>query len=88
MYNKHEECLIGFANLGSANNQLMGFEAALSQRTTDYPQASSMLVLMVRGFFQKLNYPYAQFACANVSGDQMFDPVQQAVLRLERLGWH
>jgi len=88
VYDKHEGCLIGFVNLGSINNQLMEYEAALSQDTTDRPLASSMLVLMVRGLFQKLNYPYAQFACANLSGDQMFDPVWQAVSRLERLGFY
>ena len=42
---------------------------------------------MVRGLFGKLQYPYAQFACANLSGDQMFDPVWQAISRLERLGF-
>ena len=46
-----------------------------------------MLVMMVPGLFYKLNYPYAQFGCANLSGDQLFDPVWQAILRLERLGF-
>jgi len=31
VHDKHERCLIGFANLGSVNNQLMEFEAALQQ---------------------------------------------------------
>jgi len=77
LYNKHNGCLIGFVKLGNVNNQLTEYEAALSQTTTDHPLASSMLVIMVRGLFQKLNYPYAQFACVNLSGDQMFDPVWQ-----------
>ena len=47
-----------------------------------------MLVLMVRGLFQKLNYPYAQFACANLNGKQMFDPVWRAIGRLERMGFY
>ena len=88
VYDKHQGCLIGFVNLGTVNNQLMEFEAAVSQDTTDRPLASSMLVLMVRGLFQKLNYPYAQFACASLSGDQMMDPVWQAISRLERLGFN
>ena len=46
-----------------------------------------MLVLMVRGLFQKLNYPYVQFACSNLSGDQLFDPVWEAISRLEMLGF-
>jgi len=44
-----------------------------------------MLIIMVRGLFQKLNYPYAQFASAKLSGDQMFDPAWQAI---SRLGFH
>jgi len=87
IYDKHEGSLIGFVNLGNINNQLLELEAVLSQENTRHPLASTMLVLMVRGLFQKLNYPYVQFACANLSGDQLFDPVWQAVSQLERLGF-
>ena len=47
-----------------------------------------MLVLMVRGLFCKLNFPYAQFASSSMNGDLSFDPVWEAVSRLERLGFH
>ena len=87
VYDKHQGCLIGFVNLGETNSQLLEFEAALSQESKRAPLASSMLVLMVRGLFYKLCYPYAQFGCANLSGDQLFDPVWQAISRLERLGF-
>ena len=87
VYDKHQGSLIGFVNLGETNNKLLEFEAALSQESKKAPLASSMLVMMVRGLFYKLNYPYAQFGCANLSGDQLFDPVWQAILRLERLGF-
>ena len=46
-----------------------------------------MLVLMVRGLFCKLNFPYAQFACSSMSEGLLFDPVWEAVSRLERLGF-
>lgn len=59
----------------------------MSQDKDRPPLASSMLVLIVRGFFQRLNYPYAQFACANLSRDQLFDPVWEAISRLEMLGF-
>ena len=48
--------------------------------------ASSMLVIMVKGLTSKLNFPYAQFACANLSGDLVVDPVWEAISRLERPG--
>ena len=87
VYDKHQGSLIGFVNLGEINNQLLEFEAAISQESQRAPLASTMLVMMARGLFYKLNYPYAQFGCANLSGDQLFDPVWQAILRLERLGF-
>ena len=80
-------CLIEFVNLGEINNQLLEFETALSQDKSNPTLASSMLVLMVRGLFQKLNYPYVQFACSNLSGDQLFNPVWEAISRLEMLGF-
>ena len=49
--------------------------------------ASTMMVLMVRGLLCKLDYPYAQFACVKVAGDLIFDPIWEAVARLERMGF-
>ena len=43
---------------------------------------------MVRGLYGKLNYPYAQFACDSLCGEQLFNPVWEAIARLERLGFH
>jgi len=87
VYDKHQGSLIGFINLGNANNMLLEFENALSDGKHWQQLASSILVLMVRGIFQKLNYPYAQFACNNLSGDLIFGPVWEAISRLERLGF-
>lgn len=45
-----------------------------------------MLVFMVRGLSQRLQFPYAQFPCtATMSGDMLYDLVWEAVYRLERL---
>ena len=81
---KHEGCLIGFVNLGTINNQLLEFKSALSADKDYRPLAKTMLVLMVRGLFHKFNYPYAQFACANLSADLIFDPVWEAISRPEK----
>ena len=74
--NKHEGCLIGFVNL---NNQLLEFESALAKDNSRHPLASTMLIIMARGLFCRLNYPYAQFGCSNSTGDQLFDPVWQVI---------
>ena len=49
--------------------------------------AKSMLVLMVRGLFRNLNFPYAQFACTDLTGDLLVDPIWEAITRLERQGF-
>ena len=86
IYDKHEGTLVGFANLGDTNNHLLQFEASLSGDSAPRPLANSMLVLMVRGLFAKLNFPYAQFSCSKLSGDLLVDPVWEAISRLERQG--
>ena len=52
----------------------------------DMHQAKTMLVLMLRGLTSSLEFPYAQFACQNVTGEQLYNPVTEAIFRLERLG--
>ena len=87
VYDKHEGTLIGFSNLGEINNHLMRFEKDLNGESQSMPNvAGTMLVIMVRGLLSKLNFPYVQFACANLTGDQLVDPVWEAIARLERQG--
>ena len=87
VYDTHSCNLIGYQNLGDINNHLLKFEAILSGETSPAkPIAKTMLVIMVRGLFSKLNFPYAQFSCANITGDLLVDPVWETISRLERQG--
>ena len=76
--------LRGFTNIGDINTHLLEFERSLDDSTVEPPLANSMLVLMVRGLFTRMQFPYAQFPCTALSGDMMFDPFWEAVCRLER----
>ena len=70
VYNKQQVSLIGFTNLGDTNNNLLKFESVLPGDVQyQQPLVKSMLALMVRGLFFKLNYPYAQFACDLLKAD-------------------
>ena len=42
---------------------------------------------MVRVLFQPLDCPYAQYACCDISGHHLMDPVWEAVSQLERKGF-
>lgn len=45
--------------------------------------ATSVLVLMVRGLFIRLEFPYASFPTTGVTGDALFPILWEAVRRLE-----
>jgi len=89
VYDKHDGSLIGFVNISDVNNQILEFEAQLERGGEASPSlASTMMMFMVRGLLHKFDYPYAQFACGKkMSGDLIFDPVWEAVARLERIGF-
>ena len=46
-----------------------------------------MMVFMVKGLLHKFDYPYVQFACGKMLGDLIFDPIWEAIARLERIGF-
>ena len=67
--------LIGFTNLGEMNSHLQAYERSLKgEDEVQPPLANSMLVFLVKGLFGNLQFPYVQFPCTAVSGDQMYDP--------------
>ena len=87
VYDKHSGELIGFTNLGSINQHLQAFERSLEQSTSLEPLANSMLVMMVRGIFTKLQFPYAaQFPCTSLTGNSLYSPFWEAVSRIELVG--
>lgn len=79
VYDKHTGDVIGFVNLSNVNNHLMQF----GQSSTCMSLATSVLVLMVRGLFIRLEYPYASFPTTGITGDAMFPIIWEAVRRLE-----
>ena len=88
VYDKHSGALIGFANIGDTNQQLLKFEK-LAQGEEEIENASlakTMLVFMVRGLFSSLQFPYVQFPFAKVYGEFLFYPFWEAVRRLEFIG--
>ena len=88
VYDKHTGALTGFVNLGETNEHLLQLEHQLrSGNDANEPLAKTMLVLMVRGLFTRLQFPYSQFACTAVSGDLLFHPLWKAIARLERIGF-
>lgn len=84
----HSGELVGFTNLGKINSHLDAFEQALSSSSDNPPPALAKIVMvfMVRGLFNKLQFAYAQFPCSQVRGDKLYDPFWEAVCRIEKCG--
>lgn len=94
VYNKISGELVGFVNLGDTNMDLLAFERAITSESpadedsiANEPLASTMLGIMVRGLFTRLQFPYAYFPSNKLTGDLMYEPFWEAVLRLETLGF-
>ena len=80
--------MVGFTNLGDINSHLLAYEHLMrGDETAMAPLANSMLVLLVRGLFNHLEFPYTQFPCTALCGDQMYDLLWEAVGRLELCGF-
>lgn len=76
VFDKHGCQIIGFANLGDINEHLTQFELSLTSEQPKNTQqlAKTMVVFMVRGLFNKIQFPYVQFPCHTLSGYQLYDP--------------
>ena len=87
IFDKHTGDMIGFSNLGDINEHLLQFEKSVLEDEPIQPQlARSMMVFMVRGLFNSLQFPYVQFPCAELSGELLYDPFWEAVRRVENCG--
>ena len=87
VYDKHSGEVIGYVNLGDINQHLLEFERIITSEQDRPPQlAKTMMVLMVRGLFNSLQFPYVQFPCSEITGELLYDPFWEAVKRIENVG--
>lgn len=87
VYNKHTGEMIGFSNLGDVNEQLLAFEQSMQSDEQASPSpAKTMMVFMVRGLFNSLQFPYAQFPCSELTGELLYEPFWEAVSKIENIG--
>ena len=88
VFDKHSGMMIGFTDLGDINMHLLQFEESMKKDNPPKPQIiKSMMAFMVRDLFTRLQFPYAQFPCANLSGEQLYEPFWEAVRRVETCGF-
>ena len=77
--------MVGFINLGDIKNHLAAFERSLhGESEQQQPLAKTMLVIMVRGLFSGLQYPYVHYPTGSLKGHHL---IWNTVGRLERYGF-
>ena len=84
VFDKHTGALIGYTHLGDINDHLMQFEQSLSHSSIPATPklAKIMMVFMVRGLFNKLQFPYAQFPCADLSKKTSMNPLRNVHVKV------
>ena len=89
VYDKYNDQLLGFVTLDDISNRLLDLERKCSSSSAVLlPDiATHMLVLMVRGLFISLKFPFAQFPTTGVAAYQLYPLITDAILRLEMLGF-
>jgi hypothetical protein len=87
VYSKSTGNIIGFVNLGTFNNELRKFEKKCESPNDQEPEvATHAIVLMVRGLFSKLAFPFAHFASHGFRSDHLMTFVWDGIMILESLG--
>ena len=93
IFDKRSGAITGYVNISDIVTHLAEFESQVDvDDDNNQPSSGSnklaktMMVFMVRGLFTSLQFPYAQFACADITGDMLYDPFWEAVRRIEACG--
>ena len=72
--------------LGEINNELLKLERDCNSDVDHPPIAKHLLVLMIRGIFFKLDFPYAHFGTQNATADILHPIIWEAVRQVECVG--
>ena len=86
VYDKYTGSVVGFTNLGEINDDLLALERECKDDQEHPPVANHILVLMVRGIFFKLEFPYAHFGTVGITADQLFPIVWDGIRQVEGVG--
>ena len=82
-YDKHSGEIVGYTALG---DELDAIEKRCENLQQESDIAKHILVIMVRGFLFKLDFPLAHFAVSSLTGEQLFPIVWEGVKIIELLG--
>ena len=75
--------MVGFTDLGNVNEEM----AKLQQDDSPLKDtvATHVVAFMVRGIFQKVNFPLAHFPTTGIKGPQLYPIVWSVIRTLQRI---
>ena len=88
IFDKHTGALTGFVDLGNITTHLIDYERQCQEKSELLPKrqmAKTIVVLMVRGLFTDIHFPYATFPAYSLKGSDLFPLLWGAIERLTRL---
>ena len=88
VFDKHSGALTRFLDLGNVTTHLIDYERQSQENSEILPQrklAKTIVVLMVRGLFTDIKFPYVTFPAASPKGCDLFPLLWDAIERLTRL---
>ena len=74
--------------LGDIGDILSKVEQQCAEGSPHLPISNHVLILMVRGIFFKLEFPYTHFGTKGVTADFLFPIVREGIRQLESLGFN
>ncbi|SMN01853.1 hypothetical protein SPONN_126 [uncultured Candidatus Thioglobus sp.] len=86
VYDKYSGHIIGFTSLGDLNDIMSCLEQGCEEEVLHPSLSKYILVLMVRGIFFRLEFPYAHFGTEGATGDFLFPIIWDAIRQLECIG--
>ena len=90
VYNHHSGQIVGFTNIGEANNDIMSITremATTSDTLAVEAIATHVMGFMVQGICSSLKFPLAHYPTKNLTGDQLYGIVWELVEALEVAGF-
>ena len=89
VFDKHEEIVLGFVDLGKVENQLLELERSVKKGINIVQEvASHLLVLMVRGIATSLRFRFAHFSTSGATSVNLSSILWEAVQHIEMSGLH
>lgn len=86
VYDKYSGHIIGFTSLGDLSDIIKSLEQGCEEAVHP-PLSKYILVLMVRGIFSRLEFPYAHFGTEGATADFLFPIIWEAIRQLESIGF-